>query len=230
MTDRITVTVADLETALRSNPDLRKRIRKGMGATFAARSRRMWRIILGMDNYADVAKEILEQQAKEAADERSTALRDEQRRLADALATDRKAQEEQERTLREELARLDSAEAAEEAKLRETLAKKSTAFADVIKIGRTHLQDAVPVTLGQEFAAYGVAVGQARVAITAASVDRSDRVVGRSSTISISRMMTPSTKTPTDVASATSSRSLARKDRGSESRMLMRHLARLAPA
>src|SRR6185436_12335065 len=33
----------------------------------------------------------------------------------------------------------------------ESLAKKSDAFADVLKTGRTHLQDAVPMTLGQEF-------------------------------------------------------------------------------
>ena len=34
------------------------------------------------------------------------------------------------------------------------LAQKSAAFAEVLKIGRTHLQDAVPVTLGQEFSGY----------------------------------------------------------------------------
>ncbi len=38
--------------------------------------------------------------------------------------------------------------------LRNTLAKKSEAFKDVIKIGRTHLMDAVPLTLGQEFSGY----------------------------------------------------------------------------
>ncbi len=38
--------------------------------------------------------------------------------------------------------------------LRESLAKKSVAFKDVIKIGRTHLQDATPITLGQEFGGY----------------------------------------------------------------------------
>jgi len=35
--------------------------------------------------------------------------------------------------------------------LRDTLAEKEAAFSDIIKIGRTHLQDAVPLTLGQEF-------------------------------------------------------------------------------
>ncbi|MFO0633303.1 MAG: class II fumarate hydratase [Nannocystaceae bacterium] len=34
--------------------------------------------------------------------------------------------------------------------LRDTLAGKAAAFADIVKIGRTHLQDATPVTLGQE--------------------------------------------------------------------------------
>lgn len=37
------------------------------------------------------------------------------------------------------------------AKLRATLQAKSAAFADIVKIGRTHLQDATPLTLGQEF-------------------------------------------------------------------------------
>jgi fumarate hydratase class II len=35
-------------------------------------------------------------------------------------------------------------------RLRDTLARKSEAFRDVVKIGRTHLQDATPLTLGQE--------------------------------------------------------------------------------
>jgi fumarate hydratase class II len=38
--------------------------------------------------------------------------------------------------------------------LRDALAKKSEAFDDIIKIGRTHLQDATPLTLGQEFSGY----------------------------------------------------------------------------
>jgi fumarate hydratase class II len=38
--------------------------------------------------------------------------------------------------------------------LRDALAAKMTAFKDIVKIGRTHLQDAVPITLGQEFSAY----------------------------------------------------------------------------
>ena len=39
-------------------------------------------------------------------------------------------------------------------KLRDTLAHKSTQFAGIVKIGRTHLQDATPLTLGQEFSGY----------------------------------------------------------------------------
>ena len=40
------------------------------------------------------------------------------------------------------------------ATLRETLAVKSIAFADIVKIGRTHLQDATPLTLGQEISGW----------------------------------------------------------------------------
>ena len=39
-------------------------------------------------------------------------------------------------------------------KLRDTLKEKSEAFKDVVKIGRTHLMDATPLTLGQEFSGY----------------------------------------------------------------------------
>ncbi|NOY88470.1 MAG: class II fumarate hydratase [FCB group bacterium] len=42
--------------------------------------------------------------------------------------------------------------------LRDTLAKKSEDFKDIIKIGRTHLMDAVPLTLGQEFSGYAAAL------------------------------------------------------------------------
>jgi fumarate hydratase class II len=45
------------------------------------------------------------------------------------------------------------------------LAGKAKAFADIVKIGRTHLQDATPLTLGQEFSGYAhqVAMGIERV-------------------------------------------------------------------
>jgi len=38
--------------------------------------------------------------------------------------------------------------------LRDTLDRKSQQFANIVKIGRTHLQDATPLTLGQEFSGY----------------------------------------------------------------------------
>ncbi len=40
------------------------------------------------------------------------------------------------------------------ARLRATLESKASGFADIVKIGRTHLQDATPLTLGQEFSGY----------------------------------------------------------------------------
>ncbi len=42
--------------------------------------------------------------------------------------------------------------------LADTLDKKAVEFKDVLKMGRTHLQDAIPITLGQEFASYASAV------------------------------------------------------------------------
>jgi fumarate hydratase class II len=39
-------------------------------------------------------------------------------------------------------------------RLRDTLARKADAYRDVVKIGRTHLQDAVPLTLGQEISGW----------------------------------------------------------------------------
>jgi len=39
-------------------------------------------------------------------------------------------------------------------RLRDTLAAKGKSFADIVKIGRTHLQDATPLTLGQEFSGW----------------------------------------------------------------------------
>ena len=45
--------------------------------------------------------------------------------------------------------------------LEESLHAKAAAFAEVIKIGRTHLQDAVPITLGQEFSGYASQIHKA---------------------------------------------------------------------
>src|SRR4051794_19399648 len=43
--------------------------------------------------------------------------------------------------------------------LSQSLSRKATEFADVVKSGRTHLMDATPVTLGQEFGGYAKQVG-----------------------------------------------------------------------
>jgi fumarate hydratase class II len=51
--------------------------------------------------------------------------------------------------------------------LRATLEAKSAAYADVIKIGRTHLQDATPLTLGQEISGWAAQLAQADAAISA---------------------------------------------------------------
>jgi len=52
--------------------------------------------------------------------------------------------------------------------LRDALAVKAREFADIVKIGRTHLQDAVPLTLGQEFSGYAAQLdaGIARIEAT----------------------------------------------------------------
>ena len=51
--------------------------------------------------------------------------------------------------------------------LRATLEKKSAAFGGIVKIGRTHLQDATPLTLGQEFSGYAAQLHHAEAAILA---------------------------------------------------------------
>ena len=58
--------------------------------------------------------------------------------------------------------------------LRSALAAKSHAFANVIKTGRTHLQDATPVTLGQEFGGY-----EAQLALCANSIEHALLAVHR---------------------------------------------------
>ncbi len=51
--------------------------------------------------------------------------------------------------------------------LRTTLEEKSAAFVDIVKIGRTHLQDATPLTLGQEFSGYVAQLQHAEAVIGA---------------------------------------------------------------
>jgi aspartate ammonia-lyase len=64
--------------------------------------------------------------------------------------------------------------------LGESLEGKGGQFADVIKSGRTHLQDAVPVTLGQEFLAYAAAIRRATRLLRAAADELRDLGLGGS--------------------------------------------------
>jgi fumarate hydratase class II len=52
--------------------------------------------------------------------------------------------------------------------LRATLGGKASAFAGIVKIGRTHLQDATPLTLGQEFSGYAAQLAHAGAHVEAA--------------------------------------------------------------
>jgi fumarate hydratase, class II len=56
-------------------------------------------------------------------------------------------------------------------RLADALAMKSDEFADVVKAGRTHLMDAVPITLGQEFGGYATQVRGAGEHVVATFVD-----------------------------------------------------------
>jgi fumarate hydratase class II len=53
------------------------------------------------------------------------------------------------------------------AQLRKTLAAKASEYADIVKIGRTHLQDATPLTLGQEISGYEAQLALAESQIVA---------------------------------------------------------------
>jgi fumarate hydratase class II len=55
---------------------------------------------------------------------------------------------------------------------------KAEAFADVVKVGRTHLQDAVPMTLGQELSGYSAQLESARSAIERAEAPLYDLAIG----------------------------------------------------
>ena len=62
------------------------------------------------------------------------------------------------------------------------LGAKATEYADVVKAGRTHLMDATPVTLGQEFAGYAAQVSQAGERIAAAVVRAGELPLGGTAT------------------------------------------------
>jgi fumarate hydratase, class II len=63
-------------------------------------------------------------------------------------------------------------------KLRTALQQKSAEFQDIIKIGRTHLMDAVPLTLGQEFSGYVAQLDQAIARIEASLAGLYELAIG----------------------------------------------------
>jgi aspartate ammonia-lyase len=63
-------------------------------------------------------------------------------------------------------------------KLEEAFAAKGREFDGIIKSGRTHLQDAVPVRLGQEFAAYAATLGRCRERLAACAGSLSELGIG----------------------------------------------------
>ncbi|PYQ14141.1 MAG: aspartate ammonia-lyase [Acidobacteria bacterium] len=63
-------------------------------------------------------------------------------------------------------------------RLEKAFAAKGREFDGIVKSGRTHLQDAVPVRLGQEFAAYAVTVGRCRGRILACRETLSEIGIG----------------------------------------------------
>jgi fumarate hydratase class II len=63
-------------------------------------------------------------------------------------------------------------------RLRDAWHQKSIAFDAIVKIGRTHLQDATPLTLGQEFSGYVAQLGHAGAAIRAAQAGLHELAIG----------------------------------------------------
>ena len=62
--------------------------------------------------------------------------------------------------------------------LAESFEKKSKEFAHVLKTGRTHLQDAVPITLGQEFGGYAACIGRGKDDVKRASEQLEELNIG----------------------------------------------------
>ena len=63
-------------------------------------------------------------------------------------------------------------------RLRETLGKKAESFKDIVKIGRTHLQDATPLTLGQEISGWEAMLGHNLIHIENALPHLSELALG----------------------------------------------------
>lgn len=62
--------------------------------------------------------------------------------------------------------------------LRDALDKRAKEFANIVKIGRTHLQDAVPLTLGQEFSGYVAQLDASIARVQASLADMTQLAVG----------------------------------------------------
>jgi fumarate hydratase, class II len=62
--------------------------------------------------------------------------------------------------------------------LKESLSRKAEEFRRVLKIGRTHLQDAVPMTLGQEFSGYARQVEKAREGLLGCALRLQELAIG----------------------------------------------------
>ena len=67
-------------------------------------------------------------------------------------------------------------------KLEKSFKEKAKQFDDIIKAGRTHLQDAVPIRLGQEFKAYGQTISKSRITILKAGDSCREIGIGGSAT------------------------------------------------
>lgn len=64
------------------------------------------------------------------------------------------------------------------ARLRDALSNKARAFESIVKIGRTHLMDAVPLTLGQEFSGYVAQLDKALARINAVMAELYELAIG----------------------------------------------------
>jgi len=113
----------DLETALQ-NPAMRKRIRQRLGDSWTVRTRRLWRLMLGLEDYRDVAQKIMEEEAKRAAEAKTSDVRRDLDRLERERQERASREREAEAAARDELARLDAAEAFERERLEKTIAAR----------------------------------------------------------------------------------------------------------
>ncbi|MBZ0169242.1 aspartate ammonia-lyase [Candidatus Methylomirabilis lanthanidiphila] len=64
--------------------------------------------------------------------------------------------------------------------LKTAMTEKAEEFDDILKSGRTHLQDAVPIRLGQEFSAYAATIGKCQERIAAAARSLEELGIGGS--------------------------------------------------